>query len=96
MSLNPEIDKVDLQLCTRCIYDERVPSIYFDAEGVCNYCRQVESLVGQYGTGKAKGQAAFNAILEDIKRTGRGKRYDCIVGVSGGTDSSYLLYLAKQ
>lgn len=94
--LNSDISQVDVQICTRCIYDERVPSIHFDTEGVCNYCHQVESLVDEFGTGRKKGQAAFNAILEDIKLTGRGKRYDCIVGVSGGTDSSYLLYLAKQ
>ena len=94
--LNPDISQIDLQICTRCIYDERVPSISFDAAGICNYCRQVEELVEQYGTGKTKGRVEFESILEDIKRSGHGKRYDCIVGVSGGTDSSYLLYLAKQ
>jgi N-acetyl sugar amidotransferase len=94
--LNPDITKVDLQICSRCIYDERVPSIHFDEEGVCNYCRQVDSLIEQYGTGQPKGEALFTDILENIKRAGRGKRYDCIVGVSGGTDSSYLVYLAKE
>ncbi|MBU1962829.1 MAG: N-acetyl sugar amidotransferase [Gammaproteobacteria bacterium] len=94
--MNPDINQVDLRICSRCIYDERVPSIHFDAEGVCNYCRQVEGLVEQYGTGQPKGEAQFAAILDDIKRAGRGKKYDCIVGVSGGTDSSYLVYLAKE
>lgn len=94
--LDPDIHKIDLQICTRCIYDERVPSIYFDEQGVCNYCHQVESLVEQYGTGRPKGEAVFSDIIEDIKRTGKGKPYDCILGVSGGTDSSYLAYLAKE
>ncbi|WP_246727640.1 N-acetyl sugar amidotransferase [Agrobacterium sp. MA01] len=94
--LNPDIDKAGLRICSRCIYDERVPAIQFDEAGVCNYCRQVEMLKEQYGTGQPKGEAAFAAIIEDIKRDGRGKRYDCIVGVSGGTDSSYLVYMAKQ
>ncbi len=95
MLLNSNINKANLQICTRCIYDERVPSIHFDEQGVCNYCHQVESLVEQYGTGQKKGEAAFSDILEDIKRAGRGKPYDCILGVSGGTDSSYLAYLTK-
>jgi hypothetical protein len=56
----------------------------------------VESLKEQYGTGQPKGEFAFAEILQNIKRAGQGKRYDCIVGVSGGTDSSYLVYLAKQ
>ncbi|WP_133511702.1 N-acetyl sugar amidotransferase [Candidatus Thiosymbion oneisti] len=96
MLQNPDINQVDLRICKRCIYDERVPSIHFDAEGVCNYCRQVENLIEQYGTGQPKGEALFVSTLEDIKRTGKGKPYDCIVGVSGGTDSSYLTYLAKE
>lgn len=85
-----------VRLCSRCIYDERVASIRFDEQGVCNYCRQVDQLTEQFGTGEAKGLKLFESILDDIRRDGHGKKYDCIVGVSGGTDSSYLLYLAKQ
>jgi N-acetyl sugar amidotransferase len=93
---NQDIHSVNLKICTRCIYDERVPSISFDHEGVCNYCKQVEQLIEQYGTGQSKGESLFSEILTDIKRSGRGKKYDCIVGVSGGTDSSFLVYLAKE
>ena len=96
MLLNPDIHQVEQRICTRCIYDDRVPAIQFDEEGVCNYCRQVERLIEQYGTGKSKGESLFAEILEDIKRAGKGNRYDCIVGVSGGTDSSFLVYLAKE
>jgi N-acetyl sugar amidotransferase len=85
-----------VQICTRCIYDDRVPSISFDNEGVCNYCRQLEKLVQQYGTAQPKGAALFAEILKNIRESGRGKKYDCLVGVSGGTDSSYLVYLAKE
>jgi N-acetyl sugar amidotransferase len=96
MMISADIDRTDLKICSRCIYDERVPSIYFDDQGVCNYCHQVDDLIEQYGTGQKKGEVAFQSIIEDIKREGLGKKYDCIVGVSGGTDSSYLVYLAKQ
>jgi N-acetyl sugar amidotransferase len=84
------------RVCTRCIYDERVPAITFDAAGVCNYCHQDDSLVEEYGTGAAKGIAKLEATIEEIKRAGHGKRYDCVIGVSGGTDSSYMLYLARE
>jgi N-acetyl sugar amidotransferase len=86
----------DLRICSRCIYDERVSGIEFDAEGVCNYCRQVDALVDQYGTGGPKGARQLEILLDEIRRAGRGKRYDCVIGVSGGTDSSYLVHLAKK
>ena len=89
-----DIDKASVQICTRCIYDERVAQIEFDSAGVCNYCWQVENLKKEFGTGEAKGEQAFELILEEIKRRGKRKPYDCIVGVSGGTDSSYLLHAA--
>ena len=65
--------------------------IQFDDNGVCNYCRQIDSLVSEYGTGKNKGKKEFDKILNEIKKEGRGNKYDCVIGVSGGTDSSYLL-----
>lgn len=85
-----------LKVCSRCIYDERVASIQFDADGVCNYCHQTDRLVQDYGTGSARGEARLAAIIDDIKRAGAGRPYDCVVGVSGGTDSSYMVHLAKK
>lgn len=85
-----------LRVCSRCIYDERVSEISFDADGVCNYCRQVDGLVADYGTGQPKGDAELARIIEEIRKAGRGKKYDCIIGVSGGTDSSYMVHLAKK
>ena len=86
----------DLKVCSRCIYDERVSSIEFDQEGVCNYCHQVDNLTNEYGTGQKKGEEKFLQIVNQIKKDGKNKKYDCIIGVSGGTDSSYMLYLAKK
>jgi N-acetyl sugar amidotransferase len=96
MLLDPDIGKAGIKICSRCIYDERVAAISFDEEGVCNYCRQVDRLVDQYGTGQEKGRIELERIIAEIKQAGRGKKYDCVIGVSGGTDSSYMLYLAKQ
>jgi N-acetyl sugar amidotransferase len=96
MILNSDINNAGIKICSRCIYDERVPSISFDENGVCNYCHQVDTLAEQYGTGKEKGVSALNDIVAEIKQAGQGKKYDCVVGVSGGTDSSYMLYWALQ
>jgi N-acetyl sugar amidotransferase len=78
-------------ICSRCIYDSNVPNIDFDKEGVCNYCHQVDTLVDQYSTGKPEGERVLAQIIEQVKKAGKSKKYDCVIGVSGGTDSSYLL-----
>lgn len=81
-------------ICNKCIYDNSIAGISFDTDGVCNYCRQVEKLASEYGTGQKLGEESWIKILAEIKRDGRNKTYDCVVGVSGGTDSSYLLMKA--
>ncbi len=105
MTLNPtsQIETIDgveridgKRICSRCIYDESVPSIRFDENGVCNYCHMVDKLVDEYKTGSVEGEAKFQEIVAAIKKAGIGKKYDCVVGVSGGTDSSYMLYWAKK
>ena len=78
------------------MYDERVSSISFDDEGVCNYCYQVDLLKQQFGTGTEKGHLLLHKLIREMREAGRNKPYDCIVGVSGGTDSSYLVDLAKR
>lgn len=80
--------------CTRCIYNEKTPAITFDAKGVCNYCQMVEDLKAQFKTATPEGEGELAAIIETIKKEGKNKKYDCVVGVSGGTDSSYMLHLA--
>lgn len=83
------------QICSKCIYDSTIPNIIFDPEGVCNYCRQVEDLNRQYDPGK-EGEKRLMELMKKIKIEGKNKKYDCIIGVSGGTDSSYLLCKAKE
>jgi hypothetical protein len=82
------------QICTICIYDSLIKGIEFDSLGVCNYCHQIDEMKDLYGTGEKKGHDELSKIIKDIKIKGKGKTYDCIVGVSGGTDSSYLLMKA--
>ena len=78
-------------ICTRCIYDNKVPGIQFDSQGVCSYCRQMEKMEEEYPNDE-RGEKVIAQMVEDMKRAGKGKKYDCVVGVSGGCDSSWLLY----
>lgn len=82
-------------ICSRCIYDDTVPNISFDREGVCNYCRQIEALEREYPMG-AEGEARLQKIVDEMKAAGRGKKYDAVIGVSGGCDSSYLVHQMKE
>ena len=84
------------QICSRCIYDESVPSISFDEKGVCNYCHMVDKLLEEYQTGKPEGLKTINNLIQKIKKDGKGRKYDCVVGVSGGTDSSYMVHWALE
>ena len=81
--------------CSRCLYDEKVPSISFDANGMCSYCKIHDDLAAQYPIGD-EGEQRLLALAEEIKKSSRGKKYDCVVGVSGGCDSSYLIYRMVQ
>lgn len=85
-----------IQICSKCIYDSGVPNITFDNEGVCNYCHQVTSLEETFKTGTPEGEIELQKIFAQIKEESKHKKYDCIVGVSGGTDSSYLLIKALE
>ncbi len=82
-------------ICSRCIYDDRIPHISFDGEGVCNYCKQHDQLNLEYPTGE-EGWRRLQLLTDEIKKKGQRKKYDVVVGVSGGTDSTYMLYVAKK
>ena len=94
--LSTTVQASSFMICSRCIYDSTTNGIYFDGEGICNYCRQVDSLIEIYGTESPRGELLFRQLVERIKRTQKRSAYDCVIGVSGGTDSSYLLLLAKE
>ncbi len=83
-------------VCRRCIYDDSVPGIKFDSQGVCNYCLMIDDLARQYRTGTPEGERALFDIIREIKRKGEKKKYDCVIGVSGGTDSSFLVVKAVE
>lgn len=96
------INKQDLMVmeyrrCTRCVMDnESDPTIVFDAEGRCNYCNDVLARrSGEYFPNE-EGKKKLDAMMDMLRKEGQGKEYDCIVGISGGLDSSYVAYLGHQ
>jgi N-acetyl sugar amidotransferase len=83
------------QICSRCICDTTIPGIRFDAAGICQYCHIHDELEKQYPRGE-EAKRQLETIVAEIKQAGRNKKYDCIAGVSGGRDSTYLLYIAVK
>jgi N-acetyl sugar amidotransferase len=84
------------QICAQCIMDTSDPDIEFDEHGVCNHCKQyVEKQKKLVAEGQSK-KEQLDLLIEGIKNSGKGKEYDCISGVSGGVDSTYLTYTLKQ
>ena len=86
------MDKV-IKTCKRCILNSTVPSVTFDENGICNYCKTHDAFEKEFPLNKI-GEARLNQLLEKVKKVGRNKKYDCNIGLSGGVDSTYLLYWA--
>lgn len=78
------------QCCTRCVMDTTDPEITFDAQGVCNHCRQFDERARREWFPNEEGRRRWGAVVQQIKASGKGQEYDCILGLSGGVDSSYL------
>jgi N-acetyl sugar amidotransferase len=83
------------QICSRGAWDESVPNIKFNSDGVSNYALLYDNLCEAYPRGE-QGKTIWKTMVQKIKDQGKGKRYDCVIGVSGGTDSSYLMHIAKE
>ena len=80
------------QVCTRCIIDSTVPEAGFDQNGVCSYCRLQDLMEKEFPLGE-QGQKKWESIVKKIKAAGKGKKFDCVSGLSGGRDSTYTLHL---
>lgn len=90
------IEKREYQICNRCIMDTTDVDITFDEQGNCNHCTEYYRLAPLYGYHGEETDKKLEALIAQIKADGKGKKYDCVVGVSGGVDSSYVAYLAKK
>ena len=84
------------QICCRCIMDTSDPNIVFDGEGVCDYCNNYRTNIFPNWHTDARGAAALATMADQIRASAKGRDFDCIIGLSGGLDSSYAAYVAKE
>jgi len=94
--MNSNNDKnMETKTCTRCILDTTVADILFDETGECKYCKIHDELEKAHPLNPGL-ELELQAMVEKIKAAGKGKKYDCLAGVSGGRDSTYTLLMAKK
>lgn len=86
----------DYQVCTRCVMDTTDSKIIFDVNGVCDHCLDFENNVKPNWHTDERGNAELKKIIAKIKEDGKDRDFDCIIGMSGGADSSYLLHVAVK
>jgi N-acetyl sugar amidotransferase len=89
-------EKRNYQICTKTIMDTSDPNIVFDENGVSDYYRNfLNNIIPSWHTDK-RGEKEITMLADTIKKEGKNKDFDCIIGVSGGLDSSYTTYIAKE
>ncbi len=86
----------EYQRCTQCVMDTSDSKIQFDENGVCDHCRNFEKNIKPYWKPQEDRFDELEVIASQIRKAGKGHDYDCILGLSGGADSSYLAYIAKE
>lgn len=86
----------EIKRCTRCIMDDSSDSqITFNEKGECNYCTHAIEVMNDVYFPNEKGQEKISEMVKELKNAGQGKKYDCLMGISGGLDSAYLAYLGS-
>ncbi|CAI3797038.1 hypothetical protein GLGCALEP_01701 [Pseudomonas sp. MM221] len=85
-----------VKVCSRCVMDTSDAEIVFDDAGVCNHCHKFDNLQSHQLFSGIDGERRLQSIIDKIKKEGAGKEYDCIIGLSGGVDSSYLAVKVKD
>jgi N-acetyl sugar amidotransferase len=89
-------EKREYQICTNCVMDTTDSKIVFDEKGMCDYCNTYYKDIAPNWHPDDQSEKELMQIADKIRKDGKGKEYDCILGMSGGTDSSYLAYIVKE
>jgi N-acetyl sugar amidotransferase len=82
----------ELKICTNCVMDTTDSSIFFDESGICDHCNTFYNKIQPFWHTDDRGKKKLEILVDKIKKEGKGKDFDCMMGMSGGIDSSYLLY----
>lgn len=83
-------------VCSRCVMDSTASEIVFDENGVCNFCKHYDEVRTKDLYQDEAGQQRLEALIAQIKEKGKNSDYDCLIGLSGGVDSSYVAYVVKK
>ncbi|MHB8270826.1 N-acetyl sugar amidotransferase [Bradyrhizobium sp.] len=83
------------QICTNCVMDTSDTTLRFDERGWCQYCCNYHKNILPNWHPDERGLAEIAPVIDKIRKAGRGREHDCIIGISGGLDSSYVTYVAK-
>ena len=94
--MTTELRTKDYQECTRCVMDTSDPEIVFDEDGHCCHCTEFLNKRAKYKYQGTESDDLLDTMIQSIRDVGRGAEYDCVIGVSGGADSSYLAYVIKE
>lgn len=86
----------DYRICSRCVMDTTAVEIEFYDDGRCNFCKNYDEHITRDLHNDAAGAARLEQLIEEIRTRGKGKRYDVLIGLSGGVDSSYVAYLVAR
>lgn len=90
------MNQATYQICTNCIMDTTDHKITFDERGWCDYCRNFYENIQPNWHPDEKGEKTIAPLMDKIKKDGKGRDHDCLIGISGGLDSSYVAYIAKE
>lgn len=86
------MERIEYQICSNCVMDTSDSNIVFDKDGVCDHCNTFKLRIAPFWNLDDRNQNHLEELISKIKKQGEGKDFDCIMGMSGGIDSSYLLY----
>lgn len=97
-SLIDHTQHIGYRMCVRCVMDTSDPEITFDDQGLCNHCRDYDAYA-RPAIERARapeGRRALERLVAEIKKKGEGQEYDCVIGISGGVDSTYVAWEVKR
>lgn len=78
--------------CSRCVMDSTDPELRLDVHGVCNHCHAYDATMARQVPRGAQAAEALQRLVAQVRAAGAGRPYDCVIGVSGGVDSTYLAH----
>jgi N-acetyl sugar amidotransferase len=90
------LHKINYRVCNRCVMDTSDPDIGFDEAGICNHCKIYETRAARELFDPSEAKAKLDQLVSEIRKDGESKPYDCIIGISGGVDSTMVAYLVKN